>query len=117
MEHRCPSVLLTGYENDMAAVAAKLGEYPGRLYTADEETMLLRDEWNGAVVAYVCSHATRYSSQLKSVFSYLHDWLKPRRETVILLEGMRPDEVNFPELDAVSRTPLDGLARYLADVK
>ena len=87
------------------------------MYESDEETMQLRDDWKGAVVLYVISHHTGYSSQLHGHFAHLRYRLRPSRETAVLLEGVRPDEVIFPELDAVSRTPLHRLAGYLADVK
>lgn len=115
MAHHYPDILLTGYADSIGAVIAELGSYPGQLYKADEHTAALSDEWRGAIVGYVVSFDTASSSQLRSVFAYLHEQLRPQYEVAILMQGVTSKIVLFPELDAVPRVPLSGLAAYLSN--
>lgn len=114
MAHHYPDILLTGYADSLGAVRAELGSYPARLYEADEHTTELSGEWRGAVVGYVVTFDTASSSQLRSVFAYLHERLCPQHEVAILMPGVTSETVLFPELDAVQCVQMNELPAYVA---
>jgi hypothetical protein len=116
MAHHYPDILLTGYADSIGAVRAELGSYPGELYEANEHTTGLSGEWDGVVVCYVVSFDTASSSQLRSVFAYLHERLHPRHEVVVLMQGVSSEVILFPELDDAQRIPLDGLTAHLLNL-
>lgn len=114
MARHYPDILLAGYADSLRTVRAKLGSYPARLYEADEHTTELSGEWRGAVVGYVVTFDTASSSQLRSVFAYLHDRLCPQHEIAILMPAVPSETVLFPELDAVRRVRMNELPAYVA---
>ena len=108
-----PDILLTGFAEDIEAAAAALAGYPGKIHQAGEETTEIEEGWEGATVVYVFSIDTGYSSQMKSLFVFLHDRLTPAREVAALLTGVAPKDVIFPELEDVRAIPVSALRDHL----
>lgn len=106
MEPLYPNILLAGYRDDVEIACAKLAGYSGKIYRADENTIEVPETWNGAIVAYIFSRDTGYSSQLRSIFVFLHDHLKARNELVLLRERGVAATV-FSELESLPRAALE----------
>jgi len=106
MKHENSQILILGWAEDVALVAEKLPYSTGRAHENSDHKLIPTDL---EMVVYIFSRDTGYSSQLLSLFSYVHAGIVPRNEFVLSLGKVDLKSQVFPVISGVPEISLDTL--------
>jgi hypothetical protein len=112
-KQRNPTILLTGFANDLAAVVSRLDSTKIDVKLVNEEATADDVPEAADLVLYVLSRDTGYSSQLRGVFTYVQSRALSPQEYLLPIENIHPEYGVFPELSHLRQISISDLVGKL----
>ncbi len=113
IHERNKRILLAGYANDLAEVVPKIAVPSADITLVDEKASDVDVSKAADIVVFVISMDTFYSSQLHSIFVYVHDRVLARQEYLLGIENIDLSKAAFPEIARLPQISIRDLKRML----
>ena len=97
-------ILLSGFADDLDRFISEFGSIPVDIQTVTENATEADIPEAAEMVVYVFSEDTGYSSQLHSIFTYVHDRVQTSKEYLLALGNVDLDKSVFPEISDLPKT-------------
>lgn len=99
-----PSLVLVGSSGDIERLAALVDEQVVEVYLVNEDPEEGAIPSTADLVAYAWSQDSSWSTSLYSIFTYIHDFVKPNEEYIVYMDcaeqpgGVMPSLPDLPTL-------------------
>lgn len=98
MKKQNQKIIITGFADDLAVVVSRLGSRSVETIQVTENATNEAVPKSADFIIYVMSKDSVYSTQLHSIFVYIHDQVVAGREYLLSVEDIDLREVAFPEV-------------------
>ena len=109
-----PIVVLAGYSHDTSTVMSELGPVDAEIYLVKEDATAEDIPTVADLVLYIMSSDSGSSSQLYSVFTFIHDHVQISHEYLLAVGDVDIRTVAFPTIRAIAEISTSELRARLS---